>query len=274
MSRPHKATYRLWTAATFILLEAAAIAILGASSSYRSIWINSFSYNVKSHIWAAQERTRIYLRLSEKNKELSEENARLWNELQRYHNLERKGAIDSLGSLRDNFECQLAQIVKISTNGQKNYFIINKGRADGIYPHCGVVTARGIVGVTDIVSEHMSYGRTLQNPQTTISARLGHTAVIGTLSWDGIHSDRAILRPIPLHASVSPSDTVWTSGYSELFPPYMPLGTVIEERTLNGASKEVTVKLFQDLSSLNFVYVLKAVNHDEIVSLEERGASL
>ncbi len=274
MSKPHKATYRLWTAATFILLEAAAIAILGASSSYRSVWINSFSYKVKSGIWAAQERTRIYLRLAEKNRELSEENARLWSELQRYHTLEQKGEIDSLGSLRDNFECQLAQIVKISTNAQKNYFIINKGSADGVYPHCGVVTAKGIVGVTDIVSEHMSYGRTFQNPQTTISARLGHSSVIGTLSWDGIHSDRAILRPIPLHTPVSPSDTVWTSGYSELFPPLMPLGTVIEERSINGASKELSVKLFQDLSSLNFVYVLKAVHHDEIITLEEKGALL
>ena len=271
---PRKAARNLWAAATFIILEAAAIAILGASNSYRSVWVNSLSCKVKAWLWSGGTRARAYIGLNGKNRELSAENALLWDELQRYRTLERRGRTDSLDTLDPVFECQLAQIVKLSTNGGKNYFIIDKGSEDGVYPHCGVVTAKGVVGVTDIVSAHMSYGRTLQNTQTTVSARLGHSSVIGTLSWDGIHDDTAVLQPVPLHTQVNPSDTVWTSGYSELFPSDMPLGVVTGERIRNGAAKEVTVRLFQDFSSLEFVYVLKARHHDEIIELEERGEQL
>ncbi len=274
MSIPRKAAKNLWTAAVFIILEAAAIAILGASNSYQSVWVNNFSYKTKAWLWARGTRIRSYIGLAEKNRQLSEENAQLWEEIKRYRTLEQMGAVDSLSSFDADFECQLARIVKLSTNGHKNYFIINKGSEDGIYPHCGVVTANGVVGVTDIVSDHMAYGRTLQNAQTTISARLGRTATIGTLSWDGLHPNMAVLRPIPLHEQVTPADTVWTSGYSELFPSGMPLGVVIEEKIRDGATKDVSVRLFQNFSSIDFVYVLKARHHDEIIDLEERGEQL
>ena len=274
MGVPRKTAKRLWTAATFIVLEAAAIAIVGASNSYQSVWINSFSYKVKSFLWAGEQKTKSYFLLSAKNEELNKENSLLWEELQRYKVLERKALIDSVGTFDPNYECQLAQIIKVSTNTQKNYFIINKGSEDGVYPHCGVVTSKGVVGFTDLLSKHMAYGRTLQNSQTTISARLGHGPLIGSLSWDGIHADMAVLKPIPLHEKVTPLDTVWTSGYSDLFPSGMPLGTVVGEKVNNGASKEVQVRLFQDFTSLDFVYVLKAVHHEEITELEKEGELL
>jgi rod shape-determining protein MreC len=86
--------------------------------------------------------------------------------------------------------------------------------------------------------------------------------------WDGIHSNKAILKEIPHHMVFSPGDTVYTSGYSSIFPRDIPLGVTGESRVVNGATYEINVTLFEDYSALRYITIVENLNKGEIKSLE------
>lgn len=269
MTRNRGISRNLTIAAIFLLLEVAAVAILRSTDSLQSVWLSRASGQVKVWLWGGTTKVKSYFALKEKNSQLEEENARLWDELRRYRALERQGELASLSTLDDKYECVVAQVIQLSTNSQRNYFIIDKGSADGVQAHSGVVTAHGVVGVVDIVNKKYSFGRTLMNPDISVSVRLGRHGLSGTLTWDGVHNDGAVLHGIPLHKEVIQGDTVRTSGYSNLFPPDIVLGTVTGTKVRNGSSKDVIVNLFRDFSTLEYVYVLKNADLDEIRELEQ-----
>ena len=64
-------------------------------------------------------------------------------------------------------------------------------------------------------------------------------------------------------------DTVYTSGYSSIFPPDIPLGTIGESKIVNGATYEIDVKLFEDFGALRFVLIVENVGKGELKELEE-----
>ena len=86
--------------------------------------------------------------------------------------------------------------------------------------------------------------------------------------WDGKHIDGALLREIPLQYKFDEGDTVYTSGYSSIFPPDIPLGVTGDTRIVNGATYEVKIKLFQDFSALRYVTIVTNSDIREIEDLE------
>ena len=89
------------------------------------------------------------------------------------------------------------------------------------------------------------------------------------MKWDGRSSRGAILSEIPHHIGISPGDTVYTSGYSTIFPPDIPLGTTGESRLVNGATYEIKVTLFEDFSRLRYVTIVNHTGKEELKELEE-----
>ena len=81
----------------------------------------------------------------------------------------------------------------------------------------------------------------------------------------------ALLRNLPLHYGVEKGDTVWTSGYSDVFPPDIPIGITGEVRLKDGSVNDVKVKLFQDFAALRYVIITENLDRGEIASLEEEG---
>ena len=256
MAGRRKTRDTLITAAIFILLEVAAIAILRISDSEQSIWLNKASYETKAWLWGKSEAVNKYFRLSKKNKWLEEQNAILWNELRKYKKLEEEGEIHSLDSLDEHFDSKLAKVIKLSTNSQKNYFILDKGFSDGIVEKSGVITPNGVVGIVETVNKNISSGRTIMNSGMSISARLGRHGLVGSLTWDGKTSNGAILHGIPLYYDVQVKDTVWTSGFSSMFPSGIALGIVTGSTIQNGSTKDINVNLFQDMNSIEYVFVI------------------
>ena len=271
MARKQKIGYRILGAAIFILMEIAAFAMLKRSGQLQGIWIDKVSHRVMAMLWGGSESIAHYFSLGRENERLSEENFRLAEELRAYRRMEamekNSEFTDSLASVSE-FSFIPASIVKLSRNKQHNYFILNKGSEDGISAQSGVITGNGIVGIIDAVDKHYSYGLSFMNSGVSISARLGNEGAIGPLVWDGISSDGAILKEIPLQYKFAPGDTVWTSGFSSIFPADIPLGVAGESRIVNGAVNEIKVKLFQSFSALRFVTIAVNNGRDEILFLE------
>ena len=258
--------------ATFILLEIAACSMLKHSGSLQDIWVSKASHRFMAWVWGGFDNIGHYFSLKSENEFLADENAALLESLQRSQDLVRtameNGMLNDTTLVFSGFSNIPASIVKISRNNQHNYFILNKGYEDGVRPQSGVITSSGIVGIIDAVDKHYSYGLSFMNTGINISARLGNEGAVGPLVWDGINSDGAVLKEVPLQYKYSPGDTVWTSGYSSLFPSDIPLGIAGSSKVVNGAVNEIEVKLFQNFSTVRYVTVVTNSGREEIIWLE------
>ena len=222
-------------------------------------------------VWGTAQNISDYFSLRKINDELALENHELRTKLATFSELTEDIHRDEFNIPSDvvrNFRFIPATIVKISNNTQHNYLIVGKGAKDGVRVGSGVVTSKGAVGVIDAVSENYSYARSFQNYGMSISSRIGRFGSVGPLEWNGRSRNRAILKEIPHHMEFQQGDTVYTSGYSSIFPPDIPLGVLRDAKIVNGATYEINVDLFEDFGALRYVTVVDNIAQEEIKKLE------
>ena len=223
-------------------------------------------------VWGAGQNVKEYFSLRKANNELALENHELRTRLAQLTKIVEnnpQGYSHITPGVAGHFRYTPATIAKISNNTQHNYLIIDKGEEDGISVGSGVITGKGAVGVIDAVSKNYSYARSFQNFGMSISARIGRLGVIGPLEWDGRSRNKAILKEIPHHMEFHMGDTIYTSGYSSIFPADIPLGILGEAKIVNGATYEISVDLLENFSSLRYVTIVENISEKEIKKLEE-----
>ena len=260
-------------AAIFIILEIAALNMLRNNNELQDIWISKGSHAFMGTIWGSTQKISDYFSLAKVNDQLAKENFELRVRLAQYEDRDtedREVSCFTAKGIAGNYRYISAEIVKISTGSGHNYFIIDKGTEDGILEGSGVITGNGAVGIIDAVGSNFSYARSFQNFDMSISARLGKEGSAGPMSWSGKGGSKALLKEIPHHVEFNPGDTVYTSGYSSIFPPDIPLGTVGNATIVNGATYEIEVTLFEDFGALRYVTVVENTGQNEIISLEKR----
>ena len=249
----------IWSAAVFVILEIAAILMMSHTSSLQDIWISRASHRVHAAIWGSAEKVRGYFTLDSQNRALASENLELYSKLRE---LSAKDLSYSKNHLYDtlvgHFSLIPATIVKASRNSQHNYIILNKGSDDGVKPQTGIITTNGVVGIVNTVGKRFSYGLTLMNNKVSVSARIGLTGLVAPLEWDGRHSNGAVMRGLPLHQEIARGDTVWTSGFSTVFPPDIPIG-------ITGKMRQV------DFTAIRYVIITENLDRGEISALEKEA---
>ena len=259
--------------AVFIFLEIAALNMLSNSSSVQNFFITRNLQGLAGRFWGISESVSRYFSLPKENKELADDIFELNRKISKMTRALEIAKLDSLARIdmelaSDKFKLMPATVVKNSPNKQHNYLIIGKGSDEGVRPQSGIITADGVVGIIDAVSRHYSYAISFLNSELSISARIGNDGAAGPMVWDGKHIDGALLREIPLQYKFDEGDTVYTSGYSSVFPPDIPLGVTGDTRIVNGATYEVKIKLFQDFSALRYVTIVTNSDIQEIEDLE------
>lgn len=266
--------YKVISAAIFILLEIAALSMLSSSATLQSIWLNKVSFRAKAIALAPFEKMKDFISLKEQNRNLAQENFNLNKDLAAYRARLNAARIDSTG-IANSDDCGFsfipAQITKLSTNNQRNYFILNKGARDGVTEQSGVVTPYGVVGIVKIVDERYCYGFTIMNPEMNISVRIGGPeGYVSPMSWGGLDKNEMQLKDIPIHTTIPEGDTIFTSGLSTIFPKDIPIGLTGTTAQVNGSSNTVSVKLFQDFAKLRYVTIVRNKDYDEIINLERQ----
>lgn len=276
MQRRRTITGTLINTAVFILLEIAALGMLRHGDSLQDLFISRAAHGFLGYFWGVSENISDYASLRTENRHLAEEILRLTETITR---LEEEAAAaasrdsaDYTSAWRGKYEFIPAEVIKNSVNKQHNYLIIGKGSDDGVRPQTGIITSRGVIGIVDAVSRHYSYAISFLNSDSSISARIGKDGAAGPMAWDGKGSGNALLREIPLQVKFEEGDTVYTSGFSTIFPPDIPIGRITGSRIVNGATFEIKVSLFQDFSSVRHVCLVRNRDLDEIMSLEKGGA--
>lgn len=271
MPKERSIVQRIFIAVVFILLEVAALLMLSHNNQLQRLWIARISHGFMARTWGTTQAISDYFSLKGQNDRLALENDSLQRIVRSYELAAKEADPASRPVLMDNgFNYIPATIVKSSSNTQHNYLIIDKGSEDGVVRNSGIITSNGVIGIVDAVSPHYSYAISFLNTELFISARLGESGAVGPLAWDGTSSDGAILKEIPLQFKFEPGDTVYTSGYSSIFPPDIPIGVAGESKIINGATNEIKVRLFQNHKALKYVTVVGNTRAEEIEAIENQ----
>lgn len=264
-----KARIQIINVAVFIILEAAALTILGMSDSIQSAWIGRGMTNIAGGLWGSAERVHGYFNLREKNDSLASANVRLYNQLVNSREQFARNTAPQWMRIRTDFQIQKASVVTMTRGSQHNYMILDRGSVDGVRPDDGVITDRGVVGIVQSVTERYSRVITFENQGMVLGTKVGHDGAVGATRWTG-HSDHsATMSDVPIHAPVEIGDTIYTSGYSTIFPSDIPVGVVLSRSVENGSSAELKVAMFENYRQIHSVCVVRNNNASEIKSLSK-----
>ncbi len=248
-----KASFRNSGLALALVLEIIALALtIGADKSKRIFAFNSVS-QVLSRVYTVSFQVQNYFYLAKENRKLIEANRELLANKVNCHKLN-----DTIYSLI------FANVVKNSINHANNLLIISAGSEQGVEPEDGVISASGnIVGMVISVEKNYSSVLSVLNNITSISVLHKKTNTMGELTWENIKSPRYMsLSGIPTYVNVAVGDTIITSGYSQIFPKGITVGTVYSiKKTRTSNTYDIKVLLAEDMSSLQYVFVVK--NHDK-----------
>ena len=254
----------------FILLETCAITMVARSGVVQRFKVLGAVRSVESWFWDRTGRIRYYFNYRTENDRLTAENLQLRQQLARFAAVQR--ALDTLEVVVEpEYTYYGATVVRNSVDRQHNFLVLDRGRDDGIEEGMGVVTARGVVGIVSAVSRHYSYVISLLNTEQSVSAKLAGSGAFGPMTWTGVSPRSAILREIPVHVQTAPGDTVYSSGFSTIYPPDIPLGAVEKSTIRQGSSQDLTVTLFEDFRSLRNVYIVKNNRRQELEELYEQA---
>ena len=255
-----------------MLLQFIALAITFNNLNFhKSKYVNSANF-ITGGFYSKTSSISDYLHLKSENKILSEENTKLKNLLEKNFsigvNLD-STVIDSF-NYQQKFTYTNAKIIKNDYSKTNNFLLINKGKNQGVEKEMAVINSKGVIGITDNSTSNFARVQSILNRNSKINARLkGKTFYFGTLKWDGKDYNTVQLHDLPRQAPLKIGDTIETGGKSVIFPEGILIGTISKINLGNSSNNKVDVKLFNDMSNLGYVYVVKSLLKKEIDILEK-----
>lgn len=250
---------------TFTLLLLFSLAQVIDKNYYQSSKFNFYSNSLVNLINEEKQSLVEYLNLKKINKILISENNILRN------NYSTNTKIDSIKPT-NNYLYTSAKIISNNIKFSKNFITINKGANDNIEIDDGVISSNGVIGIINNTSEKFSTIISILNTDLIINAKIKSTNHFGSLNWDANDYEILNLLDIPKSAKIKINDTIETGGMSSVFPKNIPIGIIQSFNLPTGLNYyEITVKLFEDIGSIQNVYVVKNNFKDEIKKLENNN---
>jgi len=258
----------------FVIFFTIGIILTVKNNTYqRSVTFNSTN-EVVGHAYERLNVFKRYMNLGEVNDSLARENAMLNTRLLAMTTIDSaKNTIvkDTVNHVQYTYLA--ARVIKNSITLRNNIITINKGSLDGIESGMAVISAgKGVVGLVRDVSAHLATIESLLNKNTKISVSIKSTKALGSLVWGDRNSDyrKAFIKDIPNHFQVKLRDTVVTSGFGN-FPPGILVGAISNKAVSTGDNfMTIETRLFNNFSTLQYVYVIKDKLAQEEKELESK----
>jgi rod shape-determining protein MreC len=255
----------------FLLLAFVSFALtINNLNFHKSKFVNSANF-VTGGLYSKASNISEYWSLKSENKRLAEENTRLKNLLEQNNSivfLKDSIVVDST-KYHQKYTYTTAKIINNKYTKKFNFLTINKGLDQGVDKEMAVINSLGIIGFTDNSSASYARVQSILNSSTKINARLKNSNYFGTLGWDGVDYNIVQLSDVARQAPLKIGDTIETGGMSAIFPEGILIGTISKINKGNTADNKVDVTLFNDMSNLGYVDVVKNLDKFEINSLEE-----
>jgi len=163
---------------------------------------------------------------------------------------------------RARFKLLPARITVRKSSTWYSTVIIDRGSADGLRPDMSVLTEKGLVGKTQVVSESDSTVLLITDENCKVAARVEGSSEQGIVRGEravGVGVPPIGLQYLSKQANLGPGQKVYTSGIGGVFPEGVFIGKVrkFEVRELDGYS---AIDPEVDLTTIEDVFVVVGEN--------------
>lgn len=191
--------------------------------------------------------------LREQNDQLLAENARL-----------RAGE-----GLTNGWQVQPARVIRLTTDLSHNLMVLEKLDSTLRWSENQGILAGGFAAgrILDIRGPY-AIGVPIASTGMEWSGRVRHDGPVGRVRWTAGDPARCQMFDVPRSTSVFPGDTLFTTGLQGIFPPDVPLGTVVDQSSENG-DEFITLEFnfLADFRSIRYVECVERPNAHLIDSL-------
>ncbi|MCZ4221989.1 rod shape-determining protein MreC [Pedobacter rhodius] len=245
----------------FIIFFLIGVYLTIKNNSYqRSVTLNSTN-EVVGNAYSRLNVFKSYINLGMVNDSLAAENAKLKTTLLGLTTIDSAKDVKVIDTTTNQQYTYLAaKVVKNSITLRNNVMTINKGTLSGLETGMAVISPqRGVVGFIRDVSEHFATIQSLLHKDTKISVIIKKNNALGSLVWGENNFDirKAFIKEVPNHIKMSVGDTVVTSGFGK-FPAGILVGRLSKTNVAtNDNFLSAELNLFNDFSTLQYVYVIK-----------------
>ncbi len=257
---------------TFVVLQIIALICISRSMNYTRFALAEISTSITAPIYATWSGVWRPFTLVDENQALINQNIALLNQSKNlfcsvgdtmtYVN-------DTTPEAKKLYAYNSAQVIYNSTDRKRNYIIIDKGEMDSVRTDIAVLSPSGIIGVVTHTTQNFATVMPLLHPSSRVSAHIMPANQIGTMVWKEGTKNTGILQDIPQHAIINVGDSVFTSGYSAVFPKNILIGTVTSAtNNPKNTFLDIEILFATDFSNLNHVYLVHNLFHEEIDSLK------
>ncbi|KIA82689.1 rod shape-determining protein MreC [Flavobacterium sp. AED] len=251
-----------------LLLGISLVLTIQSHSFHRSKIISSANF-LSGGVYEKVNSVNEYLNLKTQNDALAQENAELKSLLFNRKDTTAVQKLDSLKGVKAD-DIIVSKVIHNSYNVYENYLTLNSGELQGVKPDMGVINSLGIVGIIDNTSPHYATVISILNKKSQINAKIKKSNHFGSLVWNGKSTGFVQLIDVPRLAAIRKGDTIVTGGQSVIFPENINIGTIAKIYIDNQTNYyTLDVKLFNDMTNLGHVYIIKSKDRDELINLEK-----
>jgi rod shape-determining protein MreC len=255
------------------VLEAIAIGFYARSTYYTQATILAGANALTGGLAGAITDIGGYFSLASENKALAKRVADLEQQLAYYGGLVDTTATIDIAELQ--YEFMPARVVSSSINRTHNFITLNKGLRDGVMNDMAVLSPSGeAVGYILDCSERYSVAISILNTSFRTGCKIKGDGYSGSIEWNGGSTYSVTMCELSKYAKIEIGAEVVTTGVSHYFPSDMLIGWV-ESYELDESKTyyNATVRLAADFSNLHNVILVKYIDREEVVGLEQSAKS-
>ena len=132
---------------------------------------------------------------------------------------------------------------------------IDVGSGDNVFTNQAVLTPHGVIGKTIQVGEKSAIVQSISDNNFRLSVRIMPSGAVGILRW--YDNNICKVYEVQKNVDVNIGDRVITSGFSKIYPPKLPVGTVSGVYDERGSyQKVINVNIQNDFESIQNVFIV------------------
>lgn len=238
----------------------------GGLQSVRKVSVVAMSY-----LEQPLSQVRVYRTALQTNERLGEQNILLQDELNRLRSIhEENRTLRNMLGLRDTTDHDLipARIVAKKLTGINNSITINRGSDDGVMEGMALINSEGLIGQVIITTPGHALVMPFYNALFRVSARVQGNRAYGIVSWSTDQSSELVMNYVPQTITVNTGSIIETSGFSNQFPPNIPIGRVTRIEFEEGRdTQQIFIQPFVSLHQIAEAFVIRYEPEPEVDEL-------
>jgi rod shape-determining protein MreC len=155
-----------------------------------------------------------------------------------------------------NYQIIFAEIIGGDITGLYDSVIIDKGKKDNIEKNMPVMTAQGIVGITQDTGAYSTRVITILNPNCKLGVFVGKNSLRGVMQGKG---DYCIIKYISVEENIEAGNKVYTSEGGGIYPEGIEVGKVFRiDKNPHDIFQIVYVLPYVNIQNLDRVAIIKS----------------